>query len=196
MASQTMTNTYVVSNTRAGINGGWEPTFTLHQNTPGQLTARALAVSFDSCAGSWWTYFNVGIFNINAYPDICNYRITGTWVQSGATPGSNTLDVKFTFTKSTGVFSNLIPNTNSNADITDYPTVDILNLNKTSHYCSYGTYNATMTLEAYIGPNFENSKINVGGVWKTVNSYNINVNGVWKSANDIWVNVNGVWKKM
>lgn len=37
--------------------------------------------------------------------------------------------------------------------------------------------------------------INVGGVWKTVNTQYVNVGGVWRSAgNDGYVKVGGVWK--
>lgn len=40
------------------------------------------------------------------------------------------------------------------------------------------------------------TKVNVGGAWKTVSQPQVNVGGVWKTVTTIEVNVGGVWKEV
>ena len=37
--------------------------------------------------------------------------------------------------------------------------------------------------------------VNIGGVWKEVNSQSVKVSGSWKNITQEWVKINGVWKK-
>lgn len=40
----------------------------------------------------------------------------------------------------------------------------------------------------------ENTEINVGGVWKSIDNCEVNVGGAWKQVEAIEINVGGVWK--
>jgi hypothetical protein len=53
-----------------------------------------------------------------------------------------------------------------------------------------------ITMEVYYTASSALGKVNVGGVWKTVNKIQVNVGGVWKDVSSAKVNVGGAWKTL